>query len=308
MISRQKMEMQIIVAPLVGGIIGYVTNGIAIKMLFRPLYPKYLFGKQIPFTPGLIPKERNRLAKTLGNAISHNLMNREVLEKTLLSDDLLVSITDTIDRFVETQHDNTQSLRDFMYGLLSKEEIDAMLQNGKDDLSRLLQAKLSDSQLGGKISHIVVEHAIQKVQEGVLGMFGADRFISLIAKPAENLLAKNINDILQNSSGQLVNDLLSEESEKLLSMRMCDIVTGKQEQITQLKEYVLSIYKKLITDHLPRTLEALNISKIVESRINEMDVKEVENLLFQVMDKELKAIVWLGALLGLIMGFVNILI
>lgn len=48
-----------------------------------------------------------------------------------------------------------------------------------------------------------------------------------------------------------------------------------------------------------------NISRIVEGRINEMDMDETERLIFQVMDKELKAIVWLGALLGCIMGIVN---
>ena len=37
-----------------------------------------------------------------------------------------------------------------------------------------------------------------------------------------------------------------------------------------------------------------------------MEANETEKLIFQVMDKELKAIVWLGALLGLVMGRVNI--
>jgi uncharacterized membrane protein YheB (UPF0754 family) len=35
---------------------------------------------------------------------------------------------------------------------------------------------------------------------------------------------------------------------------------------------------------------------------------ETEKLIFQVMDKELKAIIWLGALLGMIMGSINVLI
>lgn len=39
-----------------------------------------------------------------------------------------------------------------------------------------------------------------------------------------------------------------------------------------------------------------------------MDVNETEKLIFQVMDKELKAIVWLGTLLGLVMGSINIII
>ena len=68
-----------------------------------------------------------------------------------------------------------------------------------------------------------------------------------------------------------------------------------------------SIYRTVISEHLPRILESIDISKIVRERINEMDVKETEKLIFQVMDKELKAIVWLGALLGLIMGSLNTL-
>lgn len=69
-----------------------------------------------------------------------------------------------------------------------------------------------------------------------------------------------------------------------------------------------SIYRTVISEHPPRILESIDISKIVREHINEMDVKETEKLIFQVMDKELKAIVWLGALLGLIMGSLNTLI
>ena len=69
-----------------------------------------------------------------------------------------------------------------------------------------------------------------------------------------------------------------------------------------------SIYHSIITEHLPKILQSIDISKIVRERINEMDVNETEKLIFQVMDKELKAIVWLGALLGLVMGSINCLI
>ena len=52
------MWITYLVTPIVGGIIGYVTNDIAIKMLFRPHEAKYIFGHKIPFTPGIIPKEK----------------------------------------------------------------------------------------------------------------------------------------------------------------------------------------------------------------------------------------------------------
>ena len=78
-----------ILPPLVGGVIGYVTNDIAIRMLFRPHKAKYIMGWRVPFTPGIIPKEKGRIAEAVGTAISDNLMSREVLEKYLLSDNMV---------------------------------------------------------------------------------------------------------------------------------------------------------------------------------------------------------------------------
>lgn len=49
------MMIKYILMPFLGGIIGYITNGIAIKMLFRPRKAVYLGHWKIPFTPGLIP-------------------------------------------------------------------------------------------------------------------------------------------------------------------------------------------------------------------------------------------------------------
>ena len=82
------IELTYIARPLIGAVIGYITNDIAIRMLFRPRRAKYIFGFRLPFTPGLIPKEKARIAASIGEAVSKNLMNREVLEKTLLSDDI----------------------------------------------------------------------------------------------------------------------------------------------------------------------------------------------------------------------------
>lgn len=72
--------------PLIGAFIGYLTNKVAIKMLFRPLTAKYLFGVRIPMTPGVIPSKRGDLAINIGEMVgSHLLTSKEIskaLEKT----------------------------------------------------------------------------------------------------------------------------------------------------------------------------------------------------------------------------------
>jgi len=60
--------------PVAGGIIGYFTNDIAIKMLFRPYKAIYLGKRQLPFTPGLIPRNQERLAKNISDTIMGSLL------------------------------------------------------------------------------------------------------------------------------------------------------------------------------------------------------------------------------------------
>ncbi|MEM7061785.1 MAG: DUF445 family protein [Cyanobacteria bacterium P01_B01_bin.77] len=71
----------LIVPPIAGGIIGYFTNDLAIKMLFRPYRPIHIFGQQIPFTPGLIPSNQSRLAKRIADTIMGSLLTPEELQR-----------------------------------------------------------------------------------------------------------------------------------------------------------------------------------------------------------------------------------
>lgn len=104
-------EHSYLTAPLLGGIIGYITNDIAIRRLFRPHTAKYILGVHIPFTPRIIPKEKSRIAETIGSAISENLMNKEVLEKYLLSDKMVRKIRGSIALVVCKPHQNTLCVR-----------------------------------------------------------------------------------------------------------------------------------------------------------------------------------------------------
>jgi uncharacterized membrane protein YheB (UPF0754 family) len=67
--------------PLVGTIIGYFTNDVAIQMLFRPYRARYLGQYQIPFTPGLIPRNQERLAGRISDTIMGSLLTPEELQK-----------------------------------------------------------------------------------------------------------------------------------------------------------------------------------------------------------------------------------
>ena len=70
-----------IVPPVAGSIIGYFTNDIAIKMLFRPYRAIYIGKRKLPFTPGLIPSNQERLAQKVADTIMGTLLTPTELKK-----------------------------------------------------------------------------------------------------------------------------------------------------------------------------------------------------------------------------------
>lgn len=324
------MEASYIIAPLLGAVIGYITNDIAIRMLFRPHTAKYVFGIHIPFTPGIIPKEKKRIAEAIGGVISENLMNKEVLGKYLLSEDMVEKIRAAIEEFIAQQQRNEETVSQFLEHYLSKEEIESISQSINQSITKQTYKKLADPSVGDKVAHIAVDQVAQKLtidgaQEllagsgGVLGgiggmaagLFGGNivaRFLGMLREPAEHFLADNINTMLRNNGKEIVSNMIGGEVDNFLSKPVCKLLEGHDEQLAKCVDTIESIYRKMISEHLPKILASLDISKIVRERINEMDVNETEKLILKVMNKELKAIVWLGALLGLLMGSVNCLI
>ena len=71
--------------PLLGAVIGYVTNDVAIRMLFRPLAEKRLFGLRLPFTPGVIPRQRYELAESIARMVSSELITPEAVRGQMAS-------------------------------------------------------------------------------------------------------------------------------------------------------------------------------------------------------------------------------
>ncbi len=64
-------DWRILMLPLVGAVIGWVTNAIAIKMLFRPYRPVRFFGLSIQ---GLLPKRRKEFAESIAKTVEKDLL------------------------------------------------------------------------------------------------------------------------------------------------------------------------------------------------------------------------------------------
>lgn len=79
-VRSEAFELTIIV--LVATFHGYGAAWLAVRMLFRPHRPVKLFGLTI-WPQGMIPRHRERLAQTIGNAVGNELVSQETVVQAL---------------------------------------------------------------------------------------------------------------------------------------------------------------------------------------------------------------------------------
>lgn len=300
------MNIQFLIGPVIGLIIGYVTNNIAIKMLFRPLKPVYIGKRRVPFTPGLIPKEKERIAKTIGGVVSTELLDNDTINKTLLSDGIISGITGLVEKLFNKMKLSEKTVREELYQKLDKDLVDNMTEKAEEDIVALIHAKLSKFNFGTEISKkVIVNIRNQYIEKGRIKAAFAklvdDNMINSLAEP----IGKTIDKMVSENSEAIVGDLIKNETGRIMDTKTSEIAERYWHSIPKIKSAVQSVYIRTVKNDLPKVMEKLNIAKIVEDKINGYNIKEFEDLLFSIMKKELNAIIWLGALLGFVMGFLN---
>ena len=102
--------------------------------------------------------------------------------------------------------------------------------------------------------------------------------------------------------------MVSKELDKYTSSSLSDITTKIGTSEINLVDIMINIYEKFIINNLPPILKLIDISSVVTDRINTMEASKIEELVLKIINKELNTLVNLGAIIGFILGLINLFI
>jgi len=85
--------------PIIAALIGYITNYIAVLMLFRPHKPKRFLGLVIH---GLVPRRQKEIAVSLGSMIERDLFSQEDIHAALSAADTAAEAASFLSEQVDT--------------------------------------------------------------------------------------------------------------------------------------------------------------------------------------------------------------
>ncbi len=286
------MDLSNLAGPIIGAMIGYGTNWLAIKMLFRPVKPIKIGKLTLPFTPGIIPKRKEKLAVAMGVMVGKNLFTKQDMQAILLSEEVQNSVVGKIKKILNME----DSIKDLLLNLTNEEQYEAR----REDLKLFVSEKVKDGLLEAGLGEMIATEGGRVVREKVSGsmlkMFVTDGLIQSIVEP----VGSQVETYIKEHGEERIVPVVENQIALLEGKSVKDCLSDFQINDDKIKE----IYQKFILNFVTNWLDNLDIAGTVENKIKDMDVLDLEKLILQVMKKELGAIVNLGALLGFLLGCV----
>ena len=294
--------LQVLSGPLVGAFIGYVTNYIAVKMLFRPLNPVKIGKRTLPFTPGIIPRRKPALAKALGKAVGTTLLTKEDLKAILLCEEVKERITELVCTQLNALFDKEITVKEQALLLAEEEQYEEVRQQMLDTMTDKILERVLEMEIGNFIIESAKKGIKEKVTNPFVTMFLNNDIIDSLAQP----IGEYIEQAIQEDGREYIKPMVEKEIESFEEKSIREISEKIPFQFSKIREQIESIYTKGMERFSDAVLEQFQVEEIVEQKVNEMSVKDLEQLVLSVMKDELQAIVNLGALIGFLLGILNI--
>ncbi len=296
---------KLISTPIIGAIIGYITNWLAVKMLFRPKEAKYIGKFRVPFTPGVIPKGKARLAKAAGNVINQQLLTREALEEHLLSDKVMTMVKNAVEETLkEIKTNDEKTIYQLATTSIAENDFNKVLYQVQQFLATKADEKIKAANLGNTLSNAMVT----QVQGALSGSFLGTMIGDSMLRSLQPSVANAIDVYIDQNAESVIRKIIAEETDALLKTPGSNIINSIESAGYDITGTAVDMYTKAIKEKAAAAIEALDIGSIAEKTIESMENDQLEELVLMTMKTELNAIVNLGFIIGLVLGLVNTVI
>ncbi len=295
------MNIQIITAPLIGGLIGLITNSLAIKMLFRPYRKIRVAGIPVPFTPGLIPKEKPRIAHAIAQVISSYILDQETILAALASDSIKEAYEQKFEQIFAQWKEMDLSFEEFLKKYDLMDTVNVAEQQIADSISSYLIEKCRQEELARKLIENAFVYFKDKMNP-IMYKMGKKAL-----KAAQEAMIEQAEEMIGEHGKEFISNYLDSIYVEFLGKSVQEAAVYAEKKMPDLKQQIWEQYTGMVEHKFGEFLATLNVQGIIEQKINDYDLHELEQMIMEISKKELNALVWLGGLLGVIMGFVNLL-
>lgn len=250
-----------LISALVGAVIGYITNWLAIKMLFRPHNEKRIFGIRIPFTPGLIPKEKERIAKSVGETVGEHILTNEIIINSLKNEDIVVKLKDTINKKVDKAFDDNFNMKEVIESISNDQNNIEIETKIKEKIYNKIINTVNNEEKKVIISEYIFNYICRGIKEKPL----------LISKIINSNKFKNT--LFKINKAQKDNKILDKEVKKIINAKTLKLVNKDKALEDIIPENLTESISSFV--YSQKDLIAENLAKFLEDELLAQKIKDI---------------------------------
>ncbi len=248
---------------LVYGITGYGTNWLALRMIFRPYEAKRIAGLKVPFTPGIISKNKSRFAQNMGKFVQQSLLNRDSIvnnfhgSRKLLRESLLRMIAQ--DDYALLQKTLTQN--EIAISSYLQNQADSFLDSKQESLWKALE-----KQIQGLLKQNLSNLDTSTLKSAIKTQVSSQKLLLQSEKTIADVLGlgkkapKHLADLLPRGTWEitekLLDNFLKENLERFSQPENTHL------WLPRLQEYLWQEYQKLVKRKISDILQKNQIEDL----------------------------------------------
>ena len=301
-----------IVPPLAGAIIGFVTNIIAIRMLFRPLKEIRVFGIRLPFTPGILPRQRKNLAINIGSMVERELLTPEILRDRLSRKDVRDKIKQAISLFTENILEKTpKGLSSGSLNILL-EKAPSALEKAYPVLTSAVMEFVNRKDIRREIEskgRIILQNIMAQLNSLQRFIFSVSQYDQTLQEKMPKIIddlavtldkflkGDNVKKSILNSAAGSIGKMISEDEKNISAL-----LNISAEEKNKLDDFLSDKLTDAVDGKIEYILSSIDIKSLVSDRIDSLDMIRVERIILDVMSNQLKYVELFGGVLGFLLG------
>ncbi|WP_138429720.1 DUF445 domain-containing protein [Fodinibius saliphilus] len=218
---------------------------------------------------GLIPAQKNRIAYRLSHAVSEDLINPEIIKKKISESNVISRYREESTKYIKSIIDNPE-FRDEL----------------KEWVIIYLDEMIADPEIRGALAGRIllqIEDAIH------------DKSFEKVALKAYSFVkGQEMQHIIEEALIQIPTSVESGLN------KMDDLLDELPQKIDDHSDAI----ENIVTSLLYKLINQLNVQKLVEENLRSYDEQHISNIIKSATNEQLHYIQYLGAILGLIGGFI----
>jgi uncharacterized membrane-anchored protein YjiN (DUF445 family) len=276
-----------IVPPLAGAFIGFLTNVLAIKMLFRPLKAIRIFGIPLPFTPGILPRERHRLADSIGRMVERELLTPEILRERFASPEFREKFRRGLALYAQNFPALFNRLAEEIYPQAWQGLIEFLYDPG-------IHAKLEAQ------GHVFIDNTVFALPPLQRFLVTSGQFDRTLHDKMPDIIDELIRRLeILGSDEEFREQIVSRARDRLFGSRAFGSGMGEKDS---LEGRVTEKLFDALESQAENILKAVDVRELVSRRIDSLDMLQVEGIILDVMADQFKWIDIFGGILGFCIG------